>query len=196
VGLGVRHLGPTGSRALARATGSLDALMAASVDELAVVEGIGPVIADSVVEFLVSPANRNVVDKLRAAAVDPGEPGARPRGGAGTSGAAGAEGTPGARGDIDVGAADDAGDGPEQTLAGRSVVVTGTLEGYTREEAEEAILVRGGKSPGSVSAKTWAVVLGAEPGAAKLKKAEELGIPVIAGDRFAALLETGELPGP
>ena len=79
VGLGVRHLGPTGSRALARATGSLDALMAASVDELAVVEGIGPVIADSVVEFLASPANRHVIDKLRAAGVDLGEPGARPR---------------------------------------------------------------------------------------------------------------------
>jgi DNA ligase (NAD+) len=192
VGLGVRHLGPTGSRALARATGSLDALMDSSVDELAVVEGIGPVIADSVVEFLASPANRHVIDKLRTAGVDPGEPGARSHGvGAVSSGISGADG---ARGDVDVRATAGEGDVVEQTLAGRSVVVTGTLEGYTREEAEEAILARGGKSPGSVSAKTWAVVLGADPGAAKLKKAEELGVPVIDGDRFTTLLDTGELP--
>jgi DNA ligase (NAD+) len=74
-------------------------------------------------------------------------------------------------------------------------VVTGTLEGYTREEAEEAIVARGGKSPGSVSARTWAVVLGAEPGSAKLRKAEELGIAVVEGARFAELLETGAIPG-
>ena len=81
-----------------------------------------------------------------------------------------------------------------QTLAGRSVVVTGTIEGFTREEAEEAILARGGKSPGSVSARTWAVVLGTEPGAAKLKKAEELGIPIVDGTRFQELLDRGEIP--
>ena len=82
------------------------------------------------------------------------------------------------------------------TLAGRSVVVTGTLAGYTREEAEEAIVARGGKSPGSVSKRTWAVVVGADPGLAKLRRAEELGVPVVAGDRFDELLRTGELPGP
>ena len=81
-----------------------------------------------------------------------------------------------------------------QTLPGRSVVVTGTVEGYTREEAEEAILARGGKSPGSVSARTWAVVLGTDPGAAKLKKAEELGIPVVDGSRFQELLDTARSP--
>ncbi len=81
------------------------------------------------------------------------------------------------------------------TLEGRSVVVTGTIEGYTREEAEAAILERGGKSPGSVSAKTFAVVLGSDPGAAKLKKAEELGIPIVEASGFEALLETGEVPG-
>jgi DNA ligase (NAD+) len=80
------------------------------------------------------------------------------------------------------------------TLAGKSVVVTGSVEGYTREEAEEAILARGGKSPGSVSARTFALVLGSDPGAAKLKKAEELGIPVIEAGGFERLLETGELP--
>jgi DNA ligase (NAD+) len=73
-------------------------------------------------------------------------------------------------------------------------VVTGTIESYTREEAEEAILARGGKSPGSVSKRTWAVVLGTEPGAAKLKKAEELEIPIVDGSRFQDLLDSGEIP--
>jgi DNA ligase (NAD+) len=178
VGLGARHLGPTGSRALARAYGSLDALIAAGVAELAAVEGVGPVIAESVVEFLAAPANRHVIDKLRVAGValvEPDAPGVRAVAGA-------------------AGVSDAAQGALGQTLQGRSVVVSGSLEGYTREEAEEAILARGGKSPGSVSARTFAVVLGTEPGAAKLKKAEELGIPIVDGPRFPELLDTGEIP--
>jgi DNA ligase (NAD+) len=62
-------------------------------------------------------------------------------------------------------------------------VVTGAVPGYTREEAEEAIVARGGKSPGSVSKKTFALVVGDAPGASKLKKAEELGIPIVPADR-------------
>ena len=81
-----------------------------------------------------------------------------------------------------------------QVLAGWSVVVTGSLEGWSREAAEEAIKARGGKSPGSVSRKTSAVVLGADPGAAKLAKARELGVPVMDEAGFARLLETGEVP--
>ena len=81
-----------------------------------------------------------------------------------------------------------------QILAGKSVVVTGTLDGFSREAAEEAIIARGGKSPGSVSKKTTAVVVGREPGAAKLTKAEELGVPILDEVGFAQLLETGELP--
>jgi DNA ligase (NAD+) len=89
--------------------------------------------------------------------------------------------------------------GPEvsdapQVLAGMSIVVTGTVEGFTREEAEEAITSRGGKSPGSVSKKTTAVVVGADPGASKLTKAEELGIPQLDAAGFHHLLATGELP--
>jgi len=83
----------------------------------------------------------------------------------------------------------------EQTLAGLSVVVTGTLEGYNREEVEEAIKSRGGKAPGSVSKKTTAVVVGDGPGASKLTKAEDLGIPVLDEAGFEHLLATGELPG-
>ncbi len=80
-----------------------------------------------------------------------------------------------------------------QTLEGLSVVVTGTLEGWSREQAEEAIKLRGGKSPGTVSNKTTAVVLGEAPGTSKLNKATELGVPILDEAGFARLLETGEI---
>jgi len=80
------------------------------------------------------------------------------------------------------------------TLSGKAVVVTGTLANYSREGAENAIKARGGKSPGSVSAKTFAVVLGDSPGASKVIKAEQLNIPVLDEAGFEVLLETGELP--
>ena len=82
-----------------------------------------------------------------------------------------------------------------QTLVGKAVVVTGTLSGYSREGAEEAIKSRGGKSPGSVSAKTFAVVIGESPGASKVTKAEQLNIPILDEAGFNILLQTGELPG-
>jgi DNA ligase (NAD+) len=159
--LGIKHLGYTGSQVLARALGHLDRIIAASEEEIAAVEGIGPVIARSVHEFFQSERNQKVLDKLRAAGLNLEGPAAP--------------------------------DEP-QVLAGVSVVVTGTLEGFSREGAEEAIKARGGKAPGSVSKKTTAVVVGEGPGAAKLTKAEELGIPVIDEDGFRHLLETGELP--
>jgi len=80
-----------------------------------------------------------------------------------------------------------------QVLAGKAVVVTGTIAGYSREEAEAAIKDRGGKSPGSVSAKTYCVVVGESPGASKVTRAEELGIPIIGGERFEQLLATGSI---
>jgi DNA ligase (NAD+) len=79
-----------------------------------------------------------------------------------------------------------------QTLAGKAVVVTGSLEGYSRDGAEAAIVSRGGTSPGSVSKKTFCVVVGEAPGASKVTKATELGIPIVSAEGFASLLETGE----
>ncbi len=174
VALGIRHLGPTGARAIARAFGSLDAILAASADDLAAVEGIGGVIAASVAEFLGQPTNEGVVARLREAGVTTEEPGAAGRAGGGE----GAAGTAVA-----------------QTLAGKAVVVTGAVPGHTREGAEEAIMARGGTSPGSVSKKTFVLVVGDAPGAAKLRKAEELGVPVLDAASFETLLETGELAG-
>ncbi len=81
-----------------------------------------------------------------------------------------------------------------QNLVGKAVVVTGTVEGFSREGAQEAITSRGGKSPGSVSAKTFALVVGSEPGVSKLTKAEQLNVPIINSADFLKLLETGELP--
>ena len=81
-----------------------------------------------------------------------------------------------------------------QVLEGMSIVVTGSLDAYSRDEAAHAIKSRGGKNPGSVSKKTTAVVVGAEPGASKLSKAEELEVPILDETAFEALLATGELP--
>jgi len=161
VGLNIRHLGPAGAELLARHFGHLDALLEASADDIAAVEGIGPVIDQSVHDWFADERNRAVVDKLRAAGVNFEGP------------------------EVD--------DVP-QTLAGMSVVVTGTLEGYSRERVEEVIKAHGGKSPGSVSKKTTAVVVGEGPGASKLSKADELGVPVLDEAGFEALLQTGEVP--
>ena len=174
VALGIRHVGPTGARALARTFASLEAMETAGEETLAGIEGVGGVIAASVAEFLAQ--NESVVARLRAAGVNTVEGGA--------SGAA-------ARTGGEAGSAVT----QEQTLAGKTVVVTGAVPGYTREEAEEAILARGGKSPGSVSKKTFVVVVGESPGAAKTKKAEELGIPTIDAGEFESLLATGDFGG-
>jgi DNA ligase (NAD+) len=162
VGLSIRHLGTNGSQVLARALGSLDRIMDAPEDEIAAVEGIGPVIAASIKRFFSIPRNREVIERLRAAGVNFQGPGAP---------------------------------STAQTLVGKSIVVTGTLQRWSREDAEAAIKARGGKAPGSVSQKTTALVLGSEPGGAKVAKATELGTPMLGEDAFERLLETGELPG-
>jgi DNA ligase (NAD+) len=161
VGLNVRHMGPASSTALATHFGHLDRIEAATEEELAAVEGVGPIIAAAVREWFADESNRAVVQKLREAGVNLEGP--------------------------------EAPDLP-QNLVGLSVVVTGTLDGFTRDEAEAAVKGRGGKSPGSVSKKTTAVVVGADPGASKLTKATDLGVPILDEAGFAHLLETGEVP--
>ncbi len=170
--LGIRYLGQVGSPALARTFGDLDGVMAADEAALAEVETVGSVVAASIARWFRSDVNRAVIERLRDAGVNFDEPGGVRGAGASTAGE------------------------PEvpQTLAGKSVVVTGALSGFNREEAEGAILARGGKSPSTVSAKTFAVVVGEEPGASKVTKAETLGIPMVDGSGFVALLESGEIP--
>jgi DNA ligase (NAD+) len=158
--LQIPMLGYTGAERLAAALGDLDSVLAASEEELAAIDGIGPKIAHSVRAFFDLDRNRVLVEKLRAAGVNL------------TGGRTGPEAPP--------------------TLAGKVVVVTGTLASMSREAAVEAIKARGGASPASVSKKTTWLVAGAEPGAAKMSKAEELGVPVVDEDGLARLLETGE----
>jgi DNA ligase (NAD+) len=161
VGLNIRHVGGTVAELLATRFVTLDALAAASADDLAATDGIGPVIAASVAEFLSTPAHQVVLDKLRAAGVNLTQP------------------TP------EVPAA--AGVDPE-ALAGMTVVVTGTLAGFSRDEAAAAVKAAGGKPTGSVSGRTSVVVVGESPGAAKVTKAEQLGVPVTDEAGFVALL--------
>ncbi|MCR8671859.1 NAD-dependent DNA ligase LigA [Agrococcus sp. HG114] len=163
VSLNIRHVGPVAARALAGWFGSLGAIEAATPQELAEVEGVGPIIADAVVEWLAVDWHREIVDAWRAAGVrfaTPGHPG------------------PGA-------AAERGG-----VLAGLTVVATGSLEGYTREGAEEAIMAAGGKAASSVSKKTDFVAAG--PGAgSKLAKAEALGVRIIDAAQFHVLVTEG-----
>ena len=83
----------------------------------------------------------------------------------------------------------------EPTLTGKSIVVSGGLANYGRSDAKTAITDRGGKAPGSVSKSTFALVVGNDPGASKVTKAEELGLPILDEAGFEHLLQTGELPG-
>jgi DNA ligase (NAD+) len=162
VGLNIRHVRGVAAEAFAAAFGDLDRIMNSSEEQLAAVNGIGPITAHSVYEYFADEHHRAIVEKLRAAGVNFSAP---------TS----------------------ANTLLPQTLTGKSVVITGTLAGYSREAAEAAVKARGGKATGSVSKSTLAVVVGDSPGANKVTKAEQLGIPMIDVDAFHRLLETGEL---
>ncbi|MCU1579823.1 MAG: ligase LigA [Rhodoglobus sp.] len=163
VALSIRHVGPVAARALAGYFGSLDAIRSASREELAAVDGVGGIIADALIDWFSVDWHRDIIERWGDAGVrfaTPGHPG------------------PGAAG---------SNDGP---LAGLTVVATGSLEGFSREGALEAIIAAGGKAASSVSKKTDFVAAG--PGAgSKLGKAEELGVRIIDAAQFAILLEKG-----
>lgn len=155
--LGIRHVGFETARLLARHFGSLDAILDASADQLQEVEGIGPVVAQSIVDWAARPENRKIIDRLKQAGIDPREE-VTTRG--------------------------------EGRLAGLTVVITGTLEGMSRAEAEARAREAGAKVASSVSKKTDYVVAGANPGS-KLQRAQELGRPVLDEAGFERLLAEG-----
>jgi DNA ligase (NAD+) len=163
VSLNIRHVGPVAARALADHFGSLDAIRAATPTELAEVDGVGPTIVDSVAEWFEVDWHREIVERWAASGVQfatPGHPG---------PGAAAADGG---------------------VLAGFTIVATGSLDGYSREGAQEAIIAAGGKAASSVSKNTDFVAAG--PGAgSKLTKAETLGIRVLDAAQFAVLVTRG-----
>nr|WP_228546054.1 NAD-dependent DNA ligase LigA [Microcella flavibacter] len=170
VGFSIRHVGPVAARALADHFGSLDAIRAATAEELAAVDGVGGIIAEALIDWFQVDWHVEIVERWAAAGVQlftPGHPG---------PGAAAAAGG---------------------VLAGITVVATGSLEGFTREGAQEAIIAAGGKAASSVSKKTDFVAAG--PGAgSKLGKAEALGLRIIDAAEFAILVREGPaaLPEP
>ncbi len=157
VALSIRHVGPTAAQALATEFGSLDAIRAASAEQLAAVEGVGPTIAESLAGWFTVDWHAGVVEKWRAAGVTLEEERAEA--------------------------------GPKP-LAGLSVVITGSLAGFTRESAAEAVTSRGGKAAGSVSKKTDFVVVGDSPGS-KYDKAVALAVPILSEEGFEVLLRDG-----
>ena len=163
VALSIRHVGPVAARALASYFGSLQAIRGASRDELAAVDGVGGIIADALLDWFAVDWHVEIIEWWADAGVQfatPGHPG--------------------------PGAAASAGG----VLDGITVVATGTLEGFSREGALEAIMAAGGKAASSVSKKTDFVAAG--PGAgSKLAKAEALGVRIIDAAQFARLLTGG-----
>ncbi len=156
--LGIRHVGETTARALAQHFGSLEAVMQAGAEDFLAVPDVGPVVADALVQFFAEAHNREVLAALLAADVQVAPQAAQ----AATS----AQALP---------------------LAGRTLVLTGTLPAWTREEASRHILAAGGKVSGSVSGKTSYVVAGAEAGS-KLARAQALGVTVLDEAGLKALL--------
>ena len=157
--LSIRHVGRSASREIARAFPSFEAIMAASPEELAALDGVGVTIATALTEWFAVDWHREIVERWLAAGLDPSVP---------------AQAEPGA-----------------QPLTGLTVVITGTLTGFTRDSAKEAAMAAGAKVSGSVSKKTSYVIVGDNPGS-KADKAEQLGVPVLDEDAFVALL-AGEL---
>jgi DNA ligase (NAD+) len=160
IALGIRHVGPKAAEEFARAFRSIDALVAASEEDLLAIDGIGPTIAQAWTEWVGVEENRLLVDKLRRGGVrteDPSQEFAQ----------------------------------SSDLLAGLTFVVSGTLDGFTRDEAQNAVVERGGKVTGSVSKNTSALVTGEAPGASKVSKAESLGVPIVDEARFLEILEHG-----
>ena len=162
VALSIRHVGPVAARSLAAHFGSLDRIFNASEAELGEVDGVGAILAKSLHEWISVDWHREIIERWRAAGVQLETPG---------------HAGPGAGG---------ASDGK---FAGLSIVATGSLQRFTREQIEEAIISNGGKAASSVSKKTAFVVAGANAGS-KLAKAEELGIEVIDEEEFQRRLNS------
>lgn len=156
-GLGIRHVGERAAKILAQQFGSMQAIMAATVEELTGIPEIGPKIAESVVDYFSRPENQRLVERLAKAGLNMQEEKVQP---------------------------DPAG----QPLAGKTFVVTGTLEQFSRQEAQAAIEKLGGKVSGSVSKKTDYVVVGESPGS-KYEKARQLGVAILKEEDFIALLK-------
>ncbi len=161
-GINIRHVGQTNARTLERAFGTMDEIAAQSEEALSAVDEIGSVIAASVFRFFHSEYGMKLIGELKESGLNPGQP-------------------------IDRSAVDAA--KAKGKLAGRTLVVTGTMVRLKRDDIEQLIRDHGGKASGSVSKKTDFVVAGDAAGS-KLTKAQELGVKVLTEDEFLAMIET------
>ena len=152
--LGIPHVGFSAAEVLAEEVGSLDMLESMTEEDFEAVEGIGPVIAQSLSSFFAEKRNRAVLDRMRAGGVKPTPP--EPK--------------------------------KEGSLTGKTFVLTGSLEGFSRSEAQSALEELGGKVTSSVSTKTDYVVVGDNPGS-KFDKAKQLGVEVLDEDGLRKLLD-------
>jgi DNA ligase (NAD+) len=157
-GLGIRHIGERGAQVVARAFGSVEALVSASLDQLQSTHEIGPVLAESLRSWLDEPRNQALLGRLR-------DEGLR----------------------MEVPESERAGDAGPKPLAGKTYVITGTLSSMSREEATAALERLGAKVAGSVSKKTTAVFAGDEAGS-KADKAKALGVPLLGEADLLALI--------
>ncbi len=157
VALSIRFVGPTVARTLARQFRSVDAIAAASEEELAATEDVGPTIARAVKDWFAVDWHREVVEKWRVAGVR---------------------------------LAEEASEEPRM-LEGVTVVVTGSLDSYSRDSATEAVQELGGRVTSSVSKNTGFLVAGESPGGSKYDKAVELGVPVLDEEGLTTLLHQG-----
>ena len=157
-GLGIRQVGEKAARTIAAYFGSMDALMAASAEELTAVPDVGEITARCITDYLAQPQSRDLIRRLKEAGVNM-ESTARPAG---------------------------------DLLAGLTFVLTGELASASRKEAGEKLESLGAKVSGSVSKKTSAVVAG-EAAGSKLRKAQELGVPVLSEEQYRVLVD--EVPG-
>ena len=151
VALSIRHVGPVAARSLTSHFGSLDRIFSASEEELSVVDGVGQTLAQSIKDWISVDWHRDILESWRKAGVLLEIPGHAGPGALSASGG---------------------------VFSGLSIVATGSLKDFTREQIEEAIISNGGKAASSVSKKTAFVIAGENAGS-KLAKAEELGIEVI-----------------
>ncbi len=159
-GLGIRHVGERSAGLLADAFGSMDALIAGPVEDLSKVNGVGEIVARSIVDFFAEPRNRDLIAKLAAAGVRMAdEPRTAPTG--------------------------------PQPLAGQTFVLTGRLESMSRPRAEERLKALGAQTVSTVTKKTAAVIVGAEPGS-KAERAVTLKVPVLDEAGLLALLGSNE----
>jgi len=158
-GLGIRHVGERASQVLARAFGSMDAVCAATKEQLQQTSEVGPVLAESVRSWFDEPRNRQLIDRLHAAGVN-----------------------------MEVPLEQRVAAQPSGPLTGKTYVITGTLQSMSREDATAALERLGAKVTNSVSKKTTGVVVGAEAGS-KAEKARTLGVPMLDEAAFLELIK-------